>query len=431
MKENLQSTLENVEKKREATEELLVAMGKQRGEAQQKQEEASKERIRAENFAKEASAIQADAEVELSTAEPALVAAKNAIDCLTKSALTELKSLSKPPQGVDKVTTCVLMLVQNEKKNFSWKNAKVMMQNIDQFIGKLRKFDARALPKDVLARLGPILSDTSFTYEKLAKKSSAAANLANWVINTVQYHNIYVNVKPLMDKLDAAQKQKDAAMADLAAVEEQMNEIMLKLDGLQKSFMTATNEKAAVEAEAKSCAERLELAERLVNGLSSENERWGEEVERLIESQNYTAGDTLLAASFASYVGAFDAQIRREMWKETWTQDILSREIPLSKGITPMSVLCTANEADEWRNEGLPDDPMSSENGAIVTACTRWPLLIDPQLQGILWVRNRHDTVVQTTQANWIQKLKSSIQEGGTIVIENIGKLLTLRSSQY
>lgn len=46
-------------------------------------------------------------------------------------------------------------------------------------------------------------------------------------------------------------------------------------------FLEATTEKAKVEAEAAACQERLGLAERLVNGLSGENARWGSEVQRL------------------------------------------------------------------------------------------------------------------------------------------------------
>lgn len=34
-----------------------------------------------------------------------------------------------------------------------------------------------------------------------------------------------------------------------------------------------------------------------------------------------------------------------------------------------------------WATEGLPIDPLSVENGAIMTNAMRWSLMIDPQLQ--------------------------------------------------
>lgn len=37
----------------------------------------------------------------------------------------------------------------------------------------------------------------------------------------------------------------------------------------------------------------------------------------------------------------------------------------------------------EWQNEQLPSDQISVENGGIITQCQRWPLIIDPQLQGM------------------------------------------------
>lgn len=36
--------------------------------------------------------------------------------------------------------------------------------------------------------------------------------------------------------------------------------------------------------------------------------------------------------------------------------------------------------------EGLPADRMSTENATILTICERWPLMIDPQLQGALTI---------------------------------------------
>ena len=49
-----------------------------------------------------------------------IMADRSMLDCLSKGMLTELKSLSKPPAGVDVVTACCLMMVENEFKDHSW-----------------------------------------------------------------------------------------------------------------------------------------------------------------------------------------------------------------------------------------------------------------------------------------------------------------------
>lgn len=57
-----------------------------------------------------------------------------------------------------------------------------------------------------------------------------------------------------------------------------------------------------------------------------------------------------------------------------------------------------------WHNQGLPNDRMSTENAAILTTSERWPLIIDPQQQGIKWIRNWLGSelrVVQLGQGGW------------------------------
>lgn len=50
-----------------------------------------------------------------------------------------------------------------------------------------------------------------------------------------------------------------------------------------------------------------------------------------------------------------------------------------------------------WNNEGLPNDRMSTENAAILTHCERWPLMIDPQQQGIKWIKNKYGPDLKVT----------------------------------
>jgi dynein heavy chain len=42
----------------------------------------------------------------------------------------------------------------------------------------------------------------------------------------------------------------------------------------------------------------------------------------------------------------------------------------------------------DWENFGLPGDEKSHDNSIFVSNSYRWPLIIDPQLQGRNWIRN-------------------------------------------
>ena len=57
--------------------------------------------------------------------------------------------------------------------------------------------------------------------------------------------------------------------------------------------------------------------------------------------------------------------------------------------------------------------------------CKRWPLIIDPQLQGIKWLRRKEEAnglkVVQLTQGNWLKILIGAITQGLPLLIENVG----------
>jgi dynein heavy chain len=70
------------------------------------------EKSKADAAAAEARKLEEQAAGDLAIARPALDAANDAVNCLDKNSLTELKSFTKPPAGVDKVTTALLIMIK-------------------------------------------------------------------------------------------------------------------------------------------------------------------------------------------------------------------------------------------------------------------------------------------------------------------------------
>merc|ERR1719181_1037316 len=75
----------------------------------------------------------------------------------------------------------------------------------------------------------------------------------------------------------------------------------------------------------------------------------------------------------------------------------------------------------------LPSDPVSSENGCIVMRSARWPPMIDPQLQGIAWIKAfeskdeaRPLTITRLGNKDIMIKLKAALEGGHPFLIENL-----------
>merc|ERR1712130_107646 len=146
--------------------------------------------------------------------------------------------------------------------------------------------------------------------------------------------------------------------------------------------------------------------------------------------QHTLVGDVLLSAAFVSYIGAFNSSFRTDLWQNHWLTDLIEKEIPVSEKIkslelSPKDILTTVSEQAKWANEGLPVDSISIENAAIVTLCSRWPLMIDPQQQGIKWIRNKYKNemkVINLNMARWLSQIIRAVEQGQTVLIENVSE---------
>ncbi len=264
------------------------------------------------------------------------------------------------------------------------------------------------LPRPQVER--DFLSIPGFNPDNIRSKSSAAAGLCAWVINICKYFRIYQVVAPKRAALAEANKKLDGANKKLSGIRAKVRDLQDRVATLEEGLMKATVDKNAAVAQAEKTLRKAGLADRLINGLSGENARWGSEIRRMDAVEGKLVGDVLMAAAFVSYAAPFNMLFRQSLLNEKWIPDLIDRGIPMSQGIMPLDLLSNASLTAKWANEGLPTDPLSIENGAIMTSASRWALMIDPQLQGIKWIMNREEAnglvIIQQSQHKYIDKVR-------------------------
>jgi dynein heavy chain len=259
----------------------------------------------------------------------------------------------------------------------------------------------------------------------MARYSEAASFLCAWICNIVNYNGIYKKVKPLQDAAEDANKIATSKKEELAVVMEKVRVISEKVEALENQLAEAEAFAAKVEADAQILVDQLDLANRLVNGLADENIRWTNNVATYKKERVTMIGDALVSAAFVSYIGPFSSAFRNDLWRDNWLLDITERNIPLTKGVDPLNVLSTPTDLATWGNQGLPADRVSQENAAIVVSGNRYPLIIDPQLQGQKWIKGREGAdmvLMQLSQTGWQRKIELAVQTGQVLMIEAIGQ---------
>jgi len=166
---------------------------------------------------------------------------------------------------------------------------------------------------------------------KMKDVSKAGAGLMKFVYAIVGYNAVYREVKPKKDKVARLEKEFHEATRELKKINDQVAKIEALLKDLATKLETSLAEKTRLEQETMIMERRLIAADKLINGLSSENKRWSEELNELKSKRVKLLGDTLICAAFLAYVGAFTYEFRHELIFETWQKDLIEKTVPLSQ----------------------------------------------------------------------------------------------------
>uniref|UniRef100_A0A8I3MI02 Dynein axonemal heavy chain 9 n=1 Tax=Canis lupus familiaris TaxID=9615 RepID=A0A8I3MI02_CANLF len=417
-----------LKQKNEDADKLIQVVGIETEKVSREKAIADEEERKVAVIMLEVKQKQKDCEEDLAKAEPALAAAQAALNTLNKTNLTELKSFGAPPPAVSNVTAAVMTLTApggRVPKDRSWKAAKVTMAKVDGFLDSLINFDKEHIHESCLKAIRPYLQDPDFNPELVATKSYAAAGLCSWVVNIVRFYEVFCDVEPKRQALSRATSDLTAAQEKLAAVKAKIAHLNENLAKLTAKFEKATADKLKCQQEAEVTAGTISLANRLVGGLASENVRWAEAVQNFRQQESKLCGDILLTTAFVSYLGFFTKRYRQSLMDRTWRPYLSQLEVPIpvTPTLDPLRMLTDDADVATWHNEGLPADRMSTENATILLNCERWPLMVDPQLQGSRWIKTKYGEnlrVTQIGQKGYLQTIERALEAGDVVLIENL-----------
>ena len=424
MKVKLEKQTKIVAEKQAEVSALIDRISQDAAVVKKESDIAQREEQKTSVIKAEAEEKQAIASEELKKAQPLKAQALAAIDCIDKKAMTELSSFAQPPGLVGPVMEAIVLILSEggrPARDLSWKAAKKLMGNTGTFMNRLQHLHEN-WSHDIMQMVKQRVAKWTFKESDVSKSSSACANLYVWLNNILNYHTVIQNIAPKERAAKEAEDMLNESVEKLKKVQARAKALEDQLQKLKDQLEENQNEKNKAQAEATSMSEKITRATDLVAGLGDEGERWKVKIADYQEEQTSVVGDVLLAAAFISYCGPFTRAFRERLVYEIWKPFLVDRGIKIVK--EPIDVVSDSALVAQWNNQGLPNDSVSIENAAITNSCQRWPLFIDPQFQGIKWIReNQKDNnlhVLRFGQDNFINTLVMAVENGESVLIENV-----------
>ncbi|KAL0227597.1 hypothetical protein RCL1_003741 [Eukaryota sp. TZLM3-RCL] len=412
---------QEVDKKTSEVKELLVKIEQGTTEANMKKKLTETKSEELAIAFKKITIDKAEAEEALEAAIPALTAAAEALDCISRQDLQEIKSMPSPPPVVLSVMECVAFLMNH--KDSSWKGIKSMMG--PSFLYDLLNIDKDGLVESQVRKVSKYMKTPGFNESDITSVSYAAGKLFVWVDGMVNYHKIFKDVEPRKKAVEAAERSLLQATSELEATKAELDQLARDLVSLDEQYRKAKLEQSKLKELADLQEKQLTAAKKLVDGLGSERVRWGVKMQELKDSKIKLIGDCLLMAAFLCYSGPFNFEFRADLM-DSWISSLRNLSIPFTDPFKIDQHLTDDVAVSKWCKDSLPSDELSIQNGILTTSGSRWPLCIDPQVQAVTWIKNKEEKlkISNFSNPNFIRDLEQAINFGFPFLFENIDEFV-------
>uniref|UniRef100_A0A8B9FHY9 Dynein heavy chain 5, axonemal n=1 Tax=Amazona collaria TaxID=241587 RepID=A0A8B9FHY9_9PSIT len=421
----------------EKADEVLLEVTMKAQAAEKVKMQVQKVKDKAQAIVDDIAIDKAAAEEKLEAARPALEEAEAALQTIKPSDIATVRKLGKPPHLIMRIMDCVLLLFQRkidavtadqERPSVkpSWTEALKLMNN-SGFLSMLLTFQKDTITEETVELLEPYLDMEDYNFETAKKVCGNVAGLCSWTQAMAYFYGINKEVLPLKANLALQEGRLAAAQMELNNAQIQLDEKQKELDEVQAMYDNAMKEKQALLNDAEACRRKMNNATALIEGLGGEKLRWTASSKNFQNQIINLVGNVLLATGFLSYSGPFNQEYRN-LLLQLWKKEMDNSKIPYSNDLNLTGMLVDNTTVGEWNLQGLPNDDLSIQNGIIVTKASRYPLLIDPQGQGKIWIKNKEkNNGLQVTAMNhkfFRSHIEDCLSLGLPLLIEDVGEEL-------
>ncbi|KAG2237733.1 dynein heavy chain [Thamnidium elegans] len=362
---------------------------------------------------------------DLANAEPAVKEAENSVRSIKRQHLTEVRSMSNPPEAVKLTMESVCIMLGH--KIDSWKTVQSMIRR-DDFISSIVNYNTELQITKQLRKYmrENFLNNPNFEYEAVNRASKACGPLFKWVTAQCNFSEILYRVGPLREELNQLQTSSDDTKNQAVEIEQMITGLEDSIARYKDEYAALVGETQLIKSEMERVKFKVDRSITLLSSLSSEKIRW-ESASQAFESQMGTiVGDVLLAAAFMAYGGYFDQQYR-DILIQKWMDHLLAANIQFKHEVSLTEYLSTADDRLSWQENSLPVDQLCIENAIMLKRFDRYPLIIDPSGQATNFLineyRDRKITVTSFLDDSFIKNLESALRFGNPILIQDVEHL--------
>jgi dynein heavy chain len=292
-----------------------------------------------------------------------------------------------------------------------------------KFLTYLKNFEKDKINRETVDLLQPYFNYKDYTFDKAKSACGNVAGLLSWTLAMIDFFNVNKEVLPLKANLVKQEAKFSKAKEELAEAEAIAYEKNKELFEAKRKLNIALNSQKAVQDEGNKCKYKMESATALIEGLEGERKRWTQQLAGFNMEIKNSLGDIVLLTGFLSYSGPFNQEYRKYLM-QSWNQKLIQKNIPKSPNLNVTDKLADAPTISEWNLQGLPNDELSTQNGIIVTKSSKFTIMIDPQSQGISWIKNKeaiNDIKITSFDDKYFRNhLEDCVSFGKPLLIQDI-----------